>query len=136
MMYCLGSFKVQKEPVQLNNESVVPTDFSFLTVMGFGNTEEEGQSSNVLLETNLFSLPHGLCMASYPEFLVNNDVMICANEDAVDRYVMMLKIAEYSTPKLGSFVLLLETPSTVVVRVTRAVLSLPKLVSRSESRHG
>jgi hypothetical protein len=67
---------------------------------------------------------------------VNNDVMICANEDAVDRYVMMLKTAEYSTPKTSSFVLFLEIPSTVVVRATRAVLSSPKMVSRSESRHG
>jgi hypothetical protein len=135
-MYCLGSFKVQKEPVQLNNDPVVPTDSSFLTVMGFGVTGEKGLPSNVLLETNLFSVPRGLCMASYPEFLVNNDVMICANEDAVDRYVMMLKTAEYSTPKTSSFVLFLEIPSTVVVRATRAVLSSPKMVSRSESRHG
>jgi hypothetical protein len=107
----------------LNNESVVPTDLSFLTVMGFGVTEERGLPSNVLLEANLFSLPNGLCKASYPEFLVNTDVMICATEDAVDRYVMMLKIAEYySTPKTSSFLLLNEIPSTVVARVTRAVL--------------
>jgi hypothetical protein len=50
--------------------------------------------------------------------------------------VMMLKTAEYSTPKTSSFVLFLEIPSTVVVRATRAVLSSPKMVSRSESRHG
>jgi hypothetical protein len=54
-------------------------------VTGFGLTEQGGKISNVLLETQLFYLNPALCTAAYPEFLVNDEVMMCANADGVDR---------------------------------------------------
>jgi secreted trypsin-like serine protease len=65
-----------------------------MTVFGFGATEEDGTSSNVLLETGVFYLTPFLCSASYPEFFINPDVMMCANADDTDRYVFSYKISE------------------------------------------
>jgi hypothetical protein len=79
--------KVQKEYVPLNNRTDYPLVSSLTTVFGFGDTEENGAASNVLLETDLFYLPKVLCTASYPGNVVNHDVMMCANSDDADRYV-------------------------------------------------
>jgi hypothetical protein len=57
--------------------------------MGFGLTEEGGNESPVLLETQVSYLSPATCTESQPEFLVNNDVMMCAYADDVDRYVTL-----------------------------------------------
>jgi hypothetical protein len=73
----------------LNNDSSVPPVTSSLTVTGFGNTEQDGTISEVLRETQVFYLNPVLCTAAYPKRLVDNEIMMCANADGVDRYVTL-----------------------------------------------
>jgi hypothetical protein len=80
--------KVQKEYVPLNNNTDYPPATSLMTVFGFGAIQEDGPSSTALLETDVFYLTPFLCSASYPEFFINHDVMMCANADDTDRYVL------------------------------------------------
>jgi hypothetical protein len=58
-------------------------------VTGFGVTEEDGEISDVLLDTQVFYLDPAICKSSYPDFVVNNEVMMCAGAEGTDRYVTL-----------------------------------------------
>jgi hypothetical protein len=82
----LCSIKVPKDEVILiNSDPTIPASESSLTALGMGRISEGGPISNVLLSTKVFPVATAECQASYPEFLVNGDVVICAAGDGTDR---------------------------------------------------
>lgn len=62
--------------VKLNFDPTVPIDMASVTVIGFGNTEEDGFFSKVLLETDIPVVPFTECSDYFGE--LTEDIMICA----------------------------------------------------------
>lgn len=76
---------MSNEIVPINSDPTVPASGTQLTVIGMGRTDEEGPISKVLRSTEVFPISSLECQASYPEYLVNGDVVICAAGEGTDR---------------------------------------------------
>lgn len=81
----LGAWMQDRLIIALNNNSAVPQIEQELTLTGMGRTEEGGNISSVLRETTLFAIDHESCQALNPEYLVNDDVVLCASGEERDR---------------------------------------------------
>jgi hypothetical protein len=94
----LGGWVSDKNVVALNSNSTIPEGSTsnlgshVLTLIGMGRTDEVGQISDVLQKTTINHVVDPLdCQYSYPEYLVNGELVICmTGEDSSqgrDRYV-------------------------------------------------
>jgi Trypsin len=81
----LGAWMQDRKTVSLNGDAAVPAIEEELTLAGMGRTDEDGDISQVLRKTTVFSIDHGVCQQLYPEFLVNDEVLICAAGENTDR---------------------------------------------------
>ena len=75
---------VQKPYVILNTDPEYPPFGTNVNVIGFGRQSNRGPSSSVLLETQVTHIPNSQCLDSYPTFLLNFDVMLCALGNGTD----------------------------------------------------
>ena len=66
--------------------SIPANEDDILTVIGMGRTQEDGNASSTLQSTELYQIDTTECQELYPEFLVNEKVVICASGDGRDRY--------------------------------------------------
>lgn len=65
----------------LNFDDVNPQNRDVLTVMGLGNTEENGSSSSYLREVKVETVDHDVCLVNYEKIGfgdVRKDIMLCA----------------------------------------------------------
>lgn len=72
-------------PINTNFDFVQDDDDSLMTVMGFGMTEEDGDESDVLMETQVSLISGKDCSELYHMFNFQEDTMICALEKGKDR---------------------------------------------------
>lgn len=76
---------VDKPVATLNSDPAIPGDENDpLTVIGMGRIQEDGNVSSTLLSTQIYQINTAECQALYPEFLVNDEVVICAAGDGRD----------------------------------------------------
>ena len=72
----------------LNNDPNIPVnETDVLTIIGMGRMQEDGNASDTLVSTEIHQVDTAECQTMYPEFLVNEDVVICASGEGRDRYV-------------------------------------------------
>ena len=84
------SQQVEKSVASLNSNPAIPRDKNDrLTVIGMGRMEEDGNVSSTLLSTEIYLIDKEDCQKLYPEFLVNDEVVICAAGEGRDRYVQI-----------------------------------------------
>ena len=99
--------KVEKPTAKLNSDPSVPmNENDILTVIGMGRTEEDGNVSSTLLRTEIYQIDTVECQQSYPEFLVNDEVVICAAGEGRDRYVSGIR---KKVPKASNFYIIFLT---------------------------
>jgi len=79
--------KVEKPVAPLNGDPNIPGDKNNdeLIVIGMGRTQEGGNVSKTLLSTEIYQVDPVECQELYPEFFVNNNVVICAAGEGRDR---------------------------------------------------
>ncbi|KAG7344265.1 trypsin-like serine protease [Nitzschia inconspicua] len=80
----LGGWMQDRRVVGINHDPEIPQTDQELTLAGMGRTEEGGDISNVLRKTTVYSIDSGSCQAMHPEFLVNDDVVLCAAGENTD----------------------------------------------------
>ena len=79
--------KVEKPVAPLNGDPNILADKNDeLIGIGMGRTQEDGSLSKTLLSTEIYQVDHEKCQELYPEFLVNDEVVICATDEGRDRY--------------------------------------------------
>jgi hypothetical protein len=72
----------------LNSDPTIPSNENDpLIVIGMGRTEEGGNSSTTLMSTEIYEIDTEECHELYPEFPVNDKVVLCAAGEGKDRYV-------------------------------------------------
>ncbi|KAG7370858.1 trypsin [Nitzschia inconspicua] len=80
----LGGWMQDRRVVGINHDPEIPQSDQELILAGMGRTEEGGDISKVLRKTTVYSIDSGSCQAMYPEFLVNDDVVLCAAGENTD----------------------------------------------------
>lgn len=75
---------VPNNVISLNSDFSVPPEKSELITMGFGATEEGGEESDVLLETQVAPVNAKDCKKIYSKFDFDEATMICALESGSD----------------------------------------------------
>lgn len=79
---------VDKPVVPLNGDPNIPgNNDNEMIVIGMGRTQEDGNVSKTLLSTEIQEVDSVTCQKLYPEYLVNERVVICAAGEGKDRYV-------------------------------------------------
>jgi hypothetical protein len=68
---------VDNKPALLNESNESPTDGQTLTVVGYGETSEDGAGSFILQEVDVGYIPTPTCESHHPG-LINGDIMMCA----------------------------------------------------------
>ena len=68
----------------LNSDRTRPGVLEVVTILGFGDDRENGNLQNVLNMADVLAFSDADCIASYPQYLVNPELMICAQADGKD----------------------------------------------------
>jgi hypothetical protein len=88
MLLKLTSSVVSVDHAPLNFDDANPQNGDELTVMGLGDTAEDGSASNYLREVKVEVVDHDLCLANYEKIglgHVREDIMLCAGAQEGNR---------------------------------------------------